>query len=154
MTPAECNEFKQLLKEKVVKFEFLKRDGTVRKAEGTLAKSIVPEVPEEVTYKCTNIQWDCDNDEELERLPKKATVKLDAKLASELTDEGIEDKLGDALEAEFEFCFHSFEYVKLEKRAAKKLPEGTIFYYDTERKGFRSFNESQLISFTKENGGN
>lgn len=33
------------------------------------------------------------------------------------------------------------------KRAPKTLPEGTVFYYDLEKKGYRSFNESQLVSW-------
>jgi len=33
------------------------------------------------------------------------------------------------------------------KRAPRKLPEGTVFYYDLEKNGFRSFNESQLVEW-------
>lgn len=33
------------------------------------------------------------------------------------------------------------------ERKQRKLPEGTIFYYDLEKSGFRSFNESQLLEW-------
>jgi len=140
----EIERFKKALKEGVVSFAYEKRDGSIRNAKGTLNGKLIPAAEETVAFKCSDIQWDCDTNEQLEALPKKATVKLDAKVASELTEEGIESLLTDALTEEFGFCLYSFEYAKAERKP-KKLAEGTIFYYDTEKLGFRSFNESQLI---------
>ena len=35
---------RSMLKKGVVKFEYKKKDGTIRKAEGTLRKSLIPEI--------------------------------------------------------------------------------------------------------------
>lgn len=38
------NKFIDLLKNNIVSFKFVKKDGTIRKAKGTLAESIIPEI--------------------------------------------------------------------------------------------------------------
>ena len=55
------------------------------------------------------------------------------------------DVICDKLNEETDFLVTRFDYKELDTKPAKKLPEGTIFYYDLDKGGFRSFNEDQLI---------
>ena len=44
MTTLTTNELKKLLKTQKVSFEFMKKDGTYRKAMGTLNEELIPEI--------------------------------------------------------------------------------------------------------------
>lgn len=59
MTTITLDELKDLLREQKVSFEFTKKDGTLRKALGTLNEKLIPEEkkPKSTSRKTTNVRF-------------------------------------------------------------------------------------------------
>ena len=137
----DAKELKSKLHEGEVEFTYRKKDGSERKARGTLCEKLLPKKTLMDTYEITCIQWDAsETDIDEHKLPQRCRVKIFADTA----EDDIVGELSEALTEEYGFYHDGFGYSKLEKKQ-KKLPEGTIFYYDLDKGGFRSFNEDQLI---------
>lgn len=149
MNKSEITKFREALKNGEVLFTYTKKDGTMRKAVGTLCEKLLPkEIPMD-TYDITCIEWDAsETDIDEYKLPQRCKIKIPA----DTPEDEIEGDLSDALTEDYGFCHNGFGYSKLEKKQKKqkKLPEGTIFYYDVNKKGYRSFNESQLVEVVYE----
>ena len=143
MDKSEITKFRKALKNGEVKFSYTKKDGSLRRAVGTLCEKLLPKETSMDTYDITCIEWDASEtviDEY--KLPQHCRVKIFA----DTPEDDIECELSEALTEDYGFCHNGFAYSKLEKKQ-KKLKEGTVFYYDTEKNGYRSFNESQLVEF-------
>ena len=141
MEKSEIAKFREALKNGEVKFSYTKKDGTKRCAVGTLCEKLIPKETPMDTYEITCIEWDAyETDIDEYKLPQHCRVKIFA----DTPEDEIENELSEALTKTYGFCHNGFEYLKLEKKQ-KKLPAGTILYYDTEKNGYRSFNESQLV---------
>ena len=141
MEKSEIAKFREALKNGEVKFSYTKKDGTKRCAVGTLCEKLIPKTTPMDTYELTFIKWDAsETDIDEYKLPQRCRVKIFA----DTPEDEIEAELSEALTKTYGFCHNGFEYSKLEKKQ-KKLPAGTILYYDTEKNGYRSFNESQLV---------
>ena len=146
MEKSEINKFREALKNGEVMFTYTKKDGTLRRAVGTLCEKLIPKETPMDTYEITCIQWDAsETDIDEYKLPQRCRVKIFA----DTPEDEIETELSEALTGDYGFCHNGFGYSKLEKKQ-KKLPAGTILYYDTEKNGYRSFNESQLVEVTYE----
>ena len=146
MEKSEIAKFREALKNGEVKFSYTKKDGTKRCAVGTLCEKLIPKETPMDTYEITCIQWDAsETDIDEYKLPQHCRVKIFA----DTPEDEIEAELSEALTEDYGFCHNGFGYSKLEKKQ-KKLPAGTILYYDTEKNGYRSFNESQLVEVTYE----
>ena len=143
MNKSEITKFRKALKNGEVKFSYTKKDGSLRRAVGTLCEKLLPKETSMDTYDITCIEWDAsETDIDEYKLPQRCRVKIFA----DTPEDEIEGELREALTEDYGFCNNGFAYSKLEKKQ-KKLPEGTIFYYDREKNGYRSFNESQLVEF-------
>ena len=143
MNKSEIAKFREALKNGEVKFSYTKKDGSLRRAVGTLCEKLLPKETSMDTYDITCIEWDAsETDIDEYKLPQRCRVKI---FADTPKDE-IECELSEALTEDYGFCNNGFAYSKLEKKH-KKLKEGTVFYYDCEKNGYRSFNESQLVEF-------
>ena len=141
MEKSEIAKFREALKNGEVKFSYTKKDGTKRCAVGTLCEKLIPKETPMDTYEITCIEWDAsETDIDEYKLPQRCRVKIFA----DTPEDEIENELSEALTETYGFCHNGFEYSKLEKKQ-KKLPAGMILYYDTEKNGYRSFNESQLV---------
>ena len=137
----DAKELKSKLHEGEVEFTYRKKDGSERKARGTLCEKLLPKTTPMDTYEITCIEWDAsETDIDEHKLPQHCRVKIFA----DTPEDDVEGELSEALTENYGFCHNGFAYSKLEKKQ-KKLPEGTIFYYDLDKGGFRSFNEDQLI---------
>lgn len=144
MNKSEINKFREALKNGEVLFTYTKKDGSLRRAVGTLCEKLIPKETPMDTYEITCIQWDAsETDIDEYKLPQHCRVKIFA----DTPEDEIETELSEALTGDYGFCHNGFGYSKLEKKQ-KKLPVGTILYYDTEKNGYRSFNESQLVEVT------
>ena len=143
MDKSEITKFREALKNGEVKFSYTKKDGSLRRAVGTLCEKLLPKETSMDTYDITCIEWDASEaDIDEYKLPQCCRVKIFA----DTPEDEIEGELSEALTEDYGFCPNGFAYSKLEKKH-KKLKEGTVFYYDTEKNGYRSFNESQLVEF-------
>ena len=143
MDKSEIAKFREALKNGEVKFSYTKKDGSLRRAVGTLCEKLLPKETSMDTYDITCIEWDAsETDIDEYKLPQRCRVKIFA----DTPEDDIEVELSEALTEDYGFCNNGFAYSKLEKKH-KKLKEGTVFYYDTEKNGYRSFNESQLVEF-------
>ena len=141
MEKSEIAKFREALKNGEVKFIYTKKDGTKRCAVGTLCEKLIPKETPMDTYEITCIEWDAsESDIDEYKLPQRCRLKIFA----DTPEDEIEAELSEALTEEYGFCHNGFAYSKLEKKQ-KKLPAGTFLYYDTEKNGYRSFNESQLV---------
>lgn len=141
MEKSEIIKFREALKNGEVKFTYTKKDGSMRRAVGTLCKKLLPKMTPMDTYEITCIEWDAsETDIDEYKLPQRCRVKIFA----DTPEDEIEAELSEALTENYGFCHNGFSYSKLEKKQ-KKLPEGMILYYDIEKNGYRSFNESQLV---------
>ena len=137
----DAKELKSKLHEGEVEFTYRKKDGSIRRAVGTLCEKLLPKTTPMDTYEITCIEWDAsETDIDEHKLPQHCRVKIFA----DTPEDDVEGELSEALTENYGFCHNGFAYSKLEKKQ-KKLPEGTIFYYDLDKGGFRSFNEDQLI---------
>ena len=146
MEKSEIAKFREALKNGEVKFSYTKKDGSLRRAVGTLCEKLLPKETSMDTYDITCIEWDAsETDFDEYKLPQRCRVKIFA----DTPEDEIEAKLGEALTEDYGFCHNGFEYSKLEKKQ-KKLPAGTILYYDIGKNGYRSFNESQLVEVVSE----
>ena len=149
MNKSEINKFREALKNGEVMFTYTKKDGTLRRAVGTLCEKLLPKETPIDTYEITCIQWDAsETDIDEYKLPQRCRFKIFA----DTPEDEIEDELSEALAEYYGFCHNGFAYSKLEKKQKKqkKLPEGTILYYDIGKNGYRSFNESQLVEVAYE----
>ena len=143
MNKSEITKFREALKNGEVKFSYTKKDGSLRRAVGTLCKKLLPKETSMDTYDITCIEWDAsETDIDEYKLPQRCRVKIFA----DTPEDEIEGELSEALTEDYGFCNNGFAYSKIEKKH-KKLKEGIVFYYDTEKNDYRSFNESQLVEF-------
>ena len=151
MTNEEIAKLKSLMKQGIVKFKFQKKDGTERVAYGTTKPELCPKTVSYDTYDITCIEWDLDDwdSEQASKIREGLPTRCKVKIPSDVPADEIESELSEALTAEYGFCHNGFAYAKLEKQP-KKLAPGTIFFADKERGGYRSCNESQLLSFEDE----
>ena len=132
--------FKHALFEGKVEFDYVKNDGTLRHAVGTLCEKLLPKTTPMDTYEITCIEWDAsETDIDEYKLPQRCRVKIFA----DTPEDEIENELSEALTEDYGFCHNGFAYSKLEK-TQKKLPEGTIFYYDIDKQAYRSFKTAKL----------
>ena len=146
MNKSEITKFREALKNGEVKFSYTKKDGSLRRAVGTLCEKLLPKETSMDTYDITCIEWDAsETDIDEYKLPQRCRVKI----FTDTPEDEIEAELSEALTKTYGFYYNGFEYSKLEKKQ-KKLPEGTILYYDIEKNGYRSFNESQLVEVAYE----
>lgn len=146
---AEIAKFREALKNGEVLFSYTKKDGTVREARGTLKAELLPPAKAPtVKFVCTKINWNTDGRGTC-NLPECMVIELDEMYVEEelKNDELLEEAIADELSDRSGFCVLDYEYVRREKRAPKKLADGTIFYYDLDKAAFRSFDESQLLSW-------
>ena len=151
MEKSEIAKFREALKNGEVKFSYTKKDGSMRRAVGTLCEKLIPKETPMDTYEITCIEWDLDVIEkngDVVNLPQRCRVKIFA----DTPEDEIEAELSEALTKNYGFCHNGFAHSKLEKKQKKqkKLPEGTILYYDIGKNGYRSFNESQLVEVAYE----
>ena len=132
--------FKHALFEGKVEFDYIKNDGTLRHAVGTLCEKLLPKTTPMDTYEITCIEWDAsETDIDEYKLPQRCRVKIFA----DTPEDEIECALSEALTEDYGFCHNGFAYSKLEK-TQKKLPEGSIFYYDIDKQAYRSFKIAKL----------
>ena len=146
MEKSEINKFREALKNSEVMFTYTKKDGTLRRAVGTLCEKLLPKETPMDTYEITCIQWDAsETDIDEYKLPQRCRVKIFA----DTPEDEIETELSEALTGDYGFCHNGFGYSKLEKKQKKqkKLPENQIFYYDLNKKEFRSFLFENFIKY-------
>ena len=145
MEKSEIAKFREALKNGEVKFSYTKKDGTMRQAVGTLCEKLIPKETPMDTYEITCIEWDLDAIEkngDVVNFPQNCRVKIFA----DTPEDEIEAELSEALTKDYGFCHNGFAYSKLEKKQ-KKLPENQIFYYDLNKKEFRSFLFENFIKY-------
>ena len=143
MDKSEITKFRKALKNGEVKFSYTKKDGSLRRAVGTLCEKLLPKETSMDTYDITCIEWDAsETDIDEYKLPQRCRVKIFA----DTPEDEIECELSEALTEDYGFCNNGFAYSKLEKKH-KKLPENQIFYYDLNKKEFRSFLFENFIKY-------
>ena len=153
-------EFKKLLFEGAVCFSFKKNDGTVREAKGTMCPSLLPKVePTAAKFHVKNIEWDFDNWGEGEgeegdppRLRKTCKISVTQSDIDKFGADAMDEVVIEALERKFKFAVKNFEYCPIDMEydePKRKLPAGSILFYDLERGGYRSLREDGLLSYQK-----
>ncbi len=135
--------FKHALFEGKVEFDYVKNDGTVRHANGTMNEALLPKSEPMVAFKCTEITWYTD-----EPWPKRKTIYLPKAKVDGLEEKELEDLIANTIPdvCGCGFVVKSFLYEPLEKsdKSPKKLPDGSVFYYDLDKKAYRSFKLANL----------
>lgn len=141
MDKSEITKFREALHKGEVKFTYTKKDGTKRPARGTICESLLPKSEPVRKFDCSDIVWANPGDI---KLPKRATVCIAESSCND--EDGLDDVILEALEERFGYVVESFNYEE-KQIGEKKLPEGSVFYYDLDKHGYRSFNESQLVEW-------
>ena len=155
-----AKEFKKMLFEGAVRFSFVKRDGTVEENRtGTMCATLLPKTePIVARYLVKNIVWDFDNWGEggekgrPPRLRKSCIVCLTQADIDKWGADAMDNVIEEALEKKRGFAVKNFEYYELDEydeEETRKLPVGSILFYDLERGGFRSLREDGLLSYQK-----
>ena len=147
MDKSDIIKFREALKNGEVKFTYTKKDGTIRQAVGTLCEKLLPKEKPMDTYELTFIKWDLHLDELEKNDAVNLPVRCKIKIFADTPEDEIEAELSEALSEKYGFCHNGFEYLKLEKKEPKKLPENQIFYYDLNKKEFRSFLFENFIKY-------
>lgn len=135
--------FRKALREGDISFSFKKKDGTVREVlHGTMYSQLLPKTEPSRKIKIKDITSSDDK-----KLPKCMTVFVTEAAIEKL---GIHDAVTAALEVKCGGKFNgSYTYFEADEKPTKKLPKETIFFYDIDKQSYRSFNESQLIDWSK-----
>ena len=142
----DAKELKSKLHEGEVEFTYRKKDGSERKARGTLCEKLMPKAVPVRKFKCTEIKWNTEEAKvEIPKLPSRMTLNIPAADLEGLPEDEVSIVVCDKLTEATGFFVNSYRCEELDTKPAKKLPEGTIFCYDLDKGGFRSFNEDQLI---------
>jgi len=132
--------FKHALFEGKVEFDYVKNDGTLRHAVGTMNEALLPKVEPVRKFDCSEIVWENAGDV---KLPKRATVCIAESVCNDESTYCLDDLVFEALEKRFGHIIESFEYEE-KLIGEKKMSDGSVFYYDLEKKGFRSFKLANL----------
>ena len=154
-----AKEFKKMLFEGAVRFSFKKTDGTIEKNRvGTMCSTLLPKSePIVAKYLVTDIEWDFDNWGEggetgkPPRLRKRCKVSLTQADIDKWGADAMDNVIEEALEKRTGFAVKNFEYYEIDMayEDKKKMPAGSILFYDLERGGFRSLCEDGLLSYQK-----
>ena len=142
--------FKHALFEGMVEFDYDKVDKatgerTLRHAHGTMNEALLPKV-EPIVAK---FDVEVDKWAESENTPKRRKFKVSVtqpeidEWGADAMDNVVEDailkKMGCAAE-EFSYWPIDMEY----DETPRKMPDDSVFYYDLDKKGFRSFKLANL----------
>lgn len=123
----DTNEFKELLKEHVVVFEYDKKDGTRRVAKGTLCDKYLP---------------DKEPDEfELDKTSVDTLVKTKYGSFDEYLENNKIELLGESDDGT--------KYLFRHKKKERKANENLVSYYDLEKEEFRSFDKNNFRGVVK-----
>ena len=149
MDKSEITKFREALRKSEVKFTYTKKDGTERLARGTICEELLPKVePIVAKFHVVDMKWDpkggCV-------YPHKCKVCVTQKQIDEWGVDAMDNVVESAITAKFGATPIEFEYYKIDipyDKPERKLPEGSVFYYDLDKQGYRSFNESQLVSWS------
>lgn len=129
--------FKHALFEGKVEFDYVKTNGETRHAIGTMNESLLPKVEPGKKFKLIDIE-----SSDGKNVPKRKTLFIpDSKLSKFDHESGaVSQALDEALGFEFNGSYVYFEV----DETPRKMPDDSVFYYDLEKKGFRSFKLANL----------
>lgn len=145
---------KKRLFEGKVEFDYYKVDKatgerTLRHAIGTMNEALIPKTePIAAKFQCTGIVWIPKGGCVLPRKGRVAATKTELDAAGA---DGLDKLVGDLLEKKYGAEVREFEYFIVEEKDSggkepRKMPVDSVFYYDLEKKGFRSFKTDCLVS--------
>ncbi len=148
MDKSEIKKFREALRKGEVKFTYTKKDGAKRPARGTICEALLPKVePVVAKFHVVDMKWDpkggCV-------YPRKCKVCVTQKQIDEWGSDAMDNVVESAITAKFGATPTEFEYYELDEydEPERKLPEGSVFYFDLDKKGYRSFNELQLVEWS------
>lgn len=137
--------FKHALFEGKVEFDYDKADGTVRHAVGTMNEALLPKT-EPIVAK---FGVEVDKWAESENTPKRHKFNVGVTQAE--IDELGADSMGNVIEAAIlkktGCTAKTFSYWQIDigyDETPRKMPADSVFYYDLDKKGFRSFKLANL----------
>jgi len=130
-------DLKKRLFEGIVEFTYEKGDGTVRPARGTMKVDLLPKTEPGKKFKL----WDIVSSEG-KKVPKRMTLFIPDSKLSEFENEP--DAVSAALDEALGFEFNG-SYIYFEADEKKKMPDGSVFYYDLDKNEFRSFKTDRLV---------
>lgn len=139
--------FKHALFEGKVEFDYGKADGTVRHAVGTMNEALLPKIePIVAKFDVEVDKWAAS-----ENMPKRRKFKVSVtqpeidEWGADAMDNVVEDailkKMGCAAE---EFSYWPIDMESYDDETPHKMPDDSVFYYDLDKKGFRSFKLANL----------
>lgn len=121
-TNNDISVLKEELKKRVVTFEYTKKDGTVRTAQGTMNEEYLPEkIPNTVSFEKDAID-----------------SLMEAKNIPAIDDYAKENGLKFI---ELKDNLYIFAPIKKER----KINENLVLYYDVEKEAFRSFDKNNFL---------
>lgn len=138
--------FKHALFEGKVEFDYGKADGTVRHAVGTMNEALLPKAePIVAKFKVSDIVWAQSKDAPKTKRCTICLTQHDIDMWGE--DANMDDIVCDAIELKFQSAVKEFSYLPVDidnDETPRKMPDDSVFYYDLEKKGFRSFKLANL----------
>lgn len=136
--------FKHALFEGKVEFDYVKKDGTLRHAVGTMNEALLPKSdPIVAKFKVTDIVWAQSKDAPK---TKRCTICLTQHDIDKWGEDAMDDVVRDAIELKFQFAVEEFCYwpVDMAYESERKMPEDSVFYFDIDKQAYRSFKLAQL----------
>ena len=137
--------FKHALFEGKVEFDYVKKDGTLRHAVGTMNEALLPKIePIVAKYHVTDMKWQpkggCV-------YPRKCKVCLTQVDIDNYGADAMYDNVKAVLERKFGIAPIDFEIWEIDipyDEPERKLPADSVFYFDIDKKAYRSFKLAQL----------
>ena len=137
--------FKHALFEGKVEFDYIKKDGTLRHAVGTMNEALLPKTePIVAKYHVTDMKWQpkggCV-------YPRKCKICVTQKQIDEYGADAMDNVIEDAITAKFGATPIEFEYYEIDvpyDETPRNLPKDSVFYFDIDKQAYRSFKLAQL----------
>lgn len=139
-------ELKEKLREGEVTFKYRKTNGEIRPARGTMCEALLPKAEPVRKFKCTHIVWDTEDVEgEIPKLPSRETLTIPVVELDGMDPGEVDEYICDMLTEKHNFLIKELAVDEVLDKPAKKMPEGSVFYFDLDKNEYRSFKAENLI---------
>jgi hypothetical protein len=140
------DKFKQLLREDVVNFSFVKKDGTIREARGTTNPKYLPKKDQAVAkFLVTDVEYSTKSESDLV-IPKKFKIDVYQSDVDEWGADAMDNVVESVIKRKFgedNLVIEYFEYYPIDTQ--RYVDEDVIVYFDVDKSDWRSFRFKQLV---------
>ena len=140
------DKFKQMLREDVVNFSFVKKDGTIREARGTTNPKYLPKKDQVVAkFLVTDVEYSTKSGSDLV-IPEQFKIDVYQSDVDEWGADAMDNVVESVIKRKFgedNLDIKHFEYYPIDTQ--RNVDEDVIVYFDVDKSDWRSFRFKQLV---------